>query len=846
MAPAGAVLRGGGGEDARLAPPRRGKADARRLRVQRPAQLSVSLLDGADGSQTDRAVRYGDAELVGRDPLFPRIGGFQPVRAPISLFPSDQLKVDRAPPTLLSRLNAMLKDSGLFQRELGAGYLPGVPQSEPTRARLDVLRVAFALYAENTKAYRSFLGMVQAEYEGHVNLLEAALTKASTLQEYVTVGDDYRAAAISDMKAKWRDKLKAAHAAVVESKALYDKVSAENTGLKLQLEQITKQRAELTDEGETLMAEMKKLTEENLKLKTENESLSKLKNGMDRLEGENMYIKEMSREMQEKIANMKTDLEMQDVRYTKQTQEHRNFKSEIKQLRLQLKEWTSVKHSVSPRPEWKRLQGYLSGLTISTSQRTKHLSERLALDLRFHSGRPFMSLFTDLARLSETDAGTKMEIVSSNNSVPSSPTAGNASSDNKRSSMFAWGSTLRTCPHLGVGSLIPCFLRTETPVVVAEVSSKDLKQFIKEFWHERETNPGYHQLVMPEALHCFIASFGSTEKGARELSYSMCFALQDQVPRSSDAALFFHAMMMNIDSAAYFCVTEIRQTLSSLLATAAMRHDPLKFLRQVLKAFPWAVNIQAELTVLLQPYIDAELELDPKQLLAATSTGISNSFSEFLVLFFISHRRRLLQRIFHGLTFAASQAFPSEQELSGIDLLRRMVTETFLDIDESLTKAELEVVVKCAIAQDGAGRMVNASTGQPLDMSASGRAVLEYIKTHRDAHDSENDAIQRTRSPKSQQKVKKEHNRTAASAIWPQAHKLFPRSDSTDTDEEDVRVRASLDPLLRLLLPASCSSCCFIHFLFVHSLCHMHGFINKSAFDATGHAAYAQPHALLP
>ena len=64
---------------------------------------------------------------------------------------------------------------------------------------------------------------------------------------------------------------------------------------------------------------------------------------------------------QERVANLKTDYEMQQIRYIKQTEEHKNFKGEIKHLRKQVKDWTAVKDIVSPRPDWKRLREYLPG-----------------------------------------------------------------------------------------------------------------------------------------------------------------------------------------------------------------------------------------------------------------------------------------------------------------------------------------------------------------------------------------------------------------------------------------------------------------------------------------------------
>jgi len=126
----------------------------RLAKFQRPADAIES------GALTDRHVDY-DRHIVGKDPIFPKIGGFQPVRAQLSLFPSRSSSKHPVQPALISRINVILKESGLFSRELGAGHSAGNEQSEASRARLDVLRVAFAMYSDQATVYRPFLGMVQ-------------------------------------------------------------------------------------------------------------------------------------------------------------------------------------------------------------------------------------------------------------------------------------------------------------------------------------------------------------------------------------------------------------------------------------------------------------------------------------------------------------------------------------------------------------------------------------------------------------------------------------------------------------------------------------------------------------
>ena len=263
--PLGMLLLPGGGEAPLGSPSER--ADGVRWHTQMarlPAHSSVRAQVGKfaeSGALTDRHVRYDETapapDLIGRDQLFPRIGGYQPVRAPLSLFPS---RKNPAQPGLMNRINVVLKESGLFDREIGAGYAAGQQQAEPSRARLDVLRVAFAIYSDCATVYRPFLGMVQREYEAHVNMANAVLDKAETMQQYLTMGDDHRAAAVEDMKAKWRAKLKRAHQAVLESKGLYDSSLHRIGELEAQIGELRTRSKELQDAHEELTNERESLT----------------------------------------------------------------------------------------------------------------------------------------------------------------------------------------------------------------------------------------------------------------------------------------------------------------------------------------------------------------------------------------------------------------------------------------------------------------------------------------------------------------------------------------------------------------------------------------------------------
>lgn len=214
----------------------------------------------------------------------------------------------------------------------------------------------------------------------------------------------------------------------------------------------------------------------------------------------------------------------------------------------------------------------------------------------------------------------------------------------------------------------------------------------RDFWSERESSNAFHHQVVPEAISGFIRSFSNTERGAKELGYSLVFALQDLASSSSDAAHFYHAIMMDIDESSRFAISEVRSTLGTIATNA--RKNAKTFLQGVLKMFPWTTQIEMQLASILQPYTETGKDLDIKSVL---STKDDSSFAEFTIRFFISHRRRLIQRIFHGLTAAISEAFEPESELPASSLLERIVKETFTSIDPRLTANELNDIVQIAL-----------------------------------------------------------------------------------------------------------------------------------------------------
>jgi hypothetical protein len=88
---------------------------------------------------------------------------------------------------------------------------------------------------------------------------EEAQDKVQTMQEYLAMGDEYRATAVEELKRKWREKLKRAHDAVLESKALYDKSSQQVLEYKSQIEELMAKCKEATDENEHLQGEIQAL-----------------------------------------------------------------------------------------------------------------------------------------------------------------------------------------------------------------------------------------------------------------------------------------------------------------------------------------------------------------------------------------------------------------------------------------------------------------------------------------------------------------------------------------------------------------------------------------------------------
>jgi hypothetical protein len=413
---------------------------------------------------------------------------------------------------------------------------------------------------------------------------------------------------------------------------------------------------------------------------------------------------------------------------------------------------------------------------MNTTQRTRQLSERLALDLRYSESRPHLSIFRRLNSLPNAESA-QMEILPAAHQAPEGPSS--PGTDGGRASIFTWGSTLRSCPQLGHGTTVPCFLRSDRPVTVASINATDLKRFINDFWSERDSGSEYLNQVMPEALNTFIMSFGKTDGGAKELSYSLVFALLEMAPRSCDASLFYNTMMMDVDESSRFAIQEICSSLETLVTKA--QKNAQKFLRAVLENFPWTLQIQSELESILKPYIDAKKELDVKDILSLKKDG---SFAQFLLRFFIAHRRRLMQRIFHGLTLAASRAFPPEHELSARDLLCKMVFEAFSAIDARLSPQELHHLAQLALGERGqeGGMAVGGAGGDASETLPP--EVVEYINLNRA---SAGDSQGKLGNAKSVGKKKPAASKSAKD-VWPLSHKLFPLADSADVEEDDMRV----------------------------------------------------------
>lgn len=79
------------------------------------------------------------------------------------------------------------------------------------------------------------------------------------MQEYLAVGDEYRAAAVEELKRKWREKLKRAHDAVLESKALYDTSSRQVSEYESKIEELIAKCKEATDAQEQFQGEIQAL-----------------------------------------------------------------------------------------------------------------------------------------------------------------------------------------------------------------------------------------------------------------------------------------------------------------------------------------------------------------------------------------------------------------------------------------------------------------------------------------------------------------------------------------------------------------------------------------------------------
>jgi hypothetical protein len=274
---------------------------------------------------------------------------------------------------LQQKMQGIIRTSGYFNGDLTPG--------RPSRARLDVIRIVFAMYCDSVTVYKPILSLIQREYEAHVSQIEEVQNKQIRLEDDLAADQDVFQAQASAMKARWKEKLKKANDAVFEWKNLYEELvkerEKENAGAT-----IRKQKEEM----KSLRSRIDELEAENRKAIEENDNLAKQANQVrleasriPELQRENLLIKAQLELLTNQLAESKTAQEVQKVHYIAQTREFSQLKLDVAKLRKQVEVHENLKGTLTPRPDWQGIASTISSeVMIDPQASTSYLVGVLA------------------------------------------------------------------------------------------------------------------------------------------------------------------------------------------------------------------------------------------------------------------------------------------------------------------------------------------------------------------------------------------------------------------------------------------------------------------------------------
>jgi chromosome segregation ATPase len=296
-------------------------------------------------------------------------------------------------------MERIVQTSGLFNGD----FTPG----RPSRARLDVIRIVFALYCDSVTVYKPILGLIQREYEAHVGQIEEVQSKQKSLEDYLATDQDVFQAQTSAMKARWKQKLKKANEAVFEWKNLYEQLTKEREEenamaiIGKQAEEISLLKSRIDE----LEAENTKAIEDNERLAKQAEQTRLQATRMPELEREKNSVKAQLDFITDQLAESKTKQEVQMVHYMTQTREFKQLKIDAANLRKQIQGHESSRSDMTPRPDWRNVASDLSlQLELDCQASTSSLVAFMASNLKKEPHLPPLS-----ARVPEEEIDESIE-----------------------------------------------------------------------------------------------------------------------------------------------------------------------------------------------------------------------------------------------------------------------------------------------------------------------------------------------------------------------------------------------------------------------------------------------------
>jgi len=295
------------------------------------------------------------------------IGG----RAHFSMFPSKP-SVKEAP-MLLQKMEGMIKASGLFEDE-----------DEPwhkSRARLDVLRVVFAMYCDSAKVYKPILGMIQREYEAQISALSDAQSKMHVMEDDLATDKDVYHAKESELKGRWKAKLKKANDAVNEWKGLYEELDKKYRADAALIGKMKDDMLAMQEKVDELDADCNRAYEDNERLAKECNSMRFDVERSQDLQRDKTLLQAQVQMLSSQIADFKTEKEVQHIHVMKQTREHAEQQKQIAKLQKEVAEYVSDREALTPRPALDEIATRLAKIIAEPPGRTHEMIDLLVTEL---------------------------------------------------------------------------------------------------------------------------------------------------------------------------------------------------------------------------------------------------------------------------------------------------------------------------------------------------------------------------------------------------------------------------------------------------------------------------------